>query len=160
MNVVYNMDCLEAMRKMPDNAFDLAVVDPPYGDAGGGGEQIRRIVRPLQVFRGGVARQEEVSRRDTTPSGSEKARAITRTGGTWAAKYAKKSSRGTSPRKRNTSTNFSASHGTRLSGGATTSTFLQRGASSFFERQIFRKKVFQWLRSNMPGRRSTGTQKS
>ena len=23
---------LEAMRKMPDNAFDLAVVDPPYGD--------------------------------------------------------------------------------------------------------------------------------
>ena len=36
MNVVYNMDCLEAMRKMPDNAFDLAVVDPPYGDAKGG----------------------------------------------------------------------------------------------------------------------------
>lgn len=32
MNVAYNMDCLEAMRQMPDNAFDLAVVDPPYGD--------------------------------------------------------------------------------------------------------------------------------
>lgn len=31
MNIAYNMDCLEAMRKMPDNAFDLAVVDPPYG---------------------------------------------------------------------------------------------------------------------------------
>jgi len=31
MNVVYNMDCMEAMRQMPDNAFDLAVVDPPYG---------------------------------------------------------------------------------------------------------------------------------
>ena len=30
-SIVYNMDCLEAMRKMPDNAFDLAVVDPPYG---------------------------------------------------------------------------------------------------------------------------------
>ena len=28
---VYNMDCLEAMREMPDNAFDLAIVDPPYG---------------------------------------------------------------------------------------------------------------------------------
>lgn len=25
------MDCLEAMRKMKDNEFDLAVVDPPYG---------------------------------------------------------------------------------------------------------------------------------
>lgn len=31
MNVAYNMDCLTAMREMPDNAFDLAVVDPPYG---------------------------------------------------------------------------------------------------------------------------------
>lgn len=29
--LAYNMDCLEAMRLMPDNAFDLAVVDPPYG---------------------------------------------------------------------------------------------------------------------------------
>lgn len=28
---VYNMDCLVAMREMPDNAFDLAIVDPPYG---------------------------------------------------------------------------------------------------------------------------------
>lgn len=27
----YNMDCLEAMRGMPDKAFDLAIVDPPYG---------------------------------------------------------------------------------------------------------------------------------
>lgn len=28
---VFNTDCLAAMREMPDNAFDLAVVDPPYG---------------------------------------------------------------------------------------------------------------------------------
>lgn len=28
---VYNSDCLEAMRAMPDNAFELAIVDPPYG---------------------------------------------------------------------------------------------------------------------------------
>lgn len=27
----YNMDCLAAMREMPDKAFDLAVVDVPYG---------------------------------------------------------------------------------------------------------------------------------
>lgn len=27
---VYNMDCMEYMRTLPDNAFDLAVVDPPY----------------------------------------------------------------------------------------------------------------------------------
>ena len=31
MNIAYNADCLSAMREMPDNAFDLAVVDPPYG---------------------------------------------------------------------------------------------------------------------------------
>lgn len=29
--LAFNMDCLEAMREMPDKAFDLAVVDPPYG---------------------------------------------------------------------------------------------------------------------------------
>ena len=31
MNIAYNADCLAAMREMEDNAFDLAVVDPPYG---------------------------------------------------------------------------------------------------------------------------------
>lgn len=31
MNQAFNMDCLEAMREMPDKTFDLAVVDPPYG---------------------------------------------------------------------------------------------------------------------------------
>lgn len=31
MNIAYNMDCMEAMRQMPDKCFDLAVVDPPYG---------------------------------------------------------------------------------------------------------------------------------
>jgi site-specific DNA-methyltransferase (adenine-specific) len=27
----YNMDCMEYMRTLPDKAFDLAIVDPPYG---------------------------------------------------------------------------------------------------------------------------------
>jgi len=26
-----NMDCLEAMKQMDDNQFDLAIIDPPYG---------------------------------------------------------------------------------------------------------------------------------
>lgn len=30
----YNMDCLEGMKEFPDNYFDLAIVDPPFGDAG------------------------------------------------------------------------------------------------------------------------------
>lgn len=31
MNLSYNMDCMEYMEDLPDNAFELAVVDPPYG---------------------------------------------------------------------------------------------------------------------------------
>jgi site-specific DNA-methyltransferase (adenine-specific) len=27
----YNMDCMEAMKEIPDNYFELAIVDPPYG---------------------------------------------------------------------------------------------------------------------------------
>ena len=30
-NRAFNVDCMEAMRSMPDQCFDLAVVDPPYG---------------------------------------------------------------------------------------------------------------------------------
>ena len=29
------MDCLDAMRQMPDKVFDLAIVDPPYGGGAG-----------------------------------------------------------------------------------------------------------------------------
>ena len=29
--MIYNRDCLEAMKEMKDNQFDLAIVDPPYG---------------------------------------------------------------------------------------------------------------------------------
>lgn len=28
---LYNKDCMEAMKEMEDNQFDLAIVDPPYG---------------------------------------------------------------------------------------------------------------------------------
>ena len=28
---IYNQDCLEAMKEMSNNQFDLAIVDPPYG---------------------------------------------------------------------------------------------------------------------------------
>lgn len=53
-NVAYNMDCLEAMRKIPDKYFALAVVDPPYG---GGGSDIQtetglRAARPDWGSRG------------------------------------------------------------------------------------------------------------
>jgi site-specific DNA-methyltransferase (adenine-specific) len=28
---VYNMDCMELLKQVPDKYFDLAIVDPPYG---------------------------------------------------------------------------------------------------------------------------------
>ena len=31
INTVYNIDCIDLMRNLNDNAFDLAIVDPPYG---------------------------------------------------------------------------------------------------------------------------------
>ena len=49
-----NCDCMEYMRTLPDNAFDLAICDPPYGcgndvELNGGGWQVRGKVRPIQV---------------------------------------------------------------------------------------------------------------
>lgn len=67
----YNCDCMEGMREFPDKYFDIAIVDPPYGDGsqGGGGtaynrfggwfdrykevQQVRREVRPVQEYHGG-----------------------------------------------------------------------------------------------------------
>lgn len=102
VNVAYNMDCMEYMRSLPDKAFDLAVVDPPYGDgdsqsvhaererlgsttdSAAGGTATKKYNRFGQRFdkyknpTGGVSREGQI------PHGT------TRTGGTWASKYGKK----------------------------------------------------------------------
>lgn len=62
-----NGDCMDVMRQYPDKYFDLAVVDPPYGS-------------------GGV----HMSTVHGSAGGSTDTPRITRTGGKWAAKYAKK----------------------------------------------------------------------
>jgi site-specific DNA-methyltransferase (adenine-specific) len=38
MITLLNMDCMEYMRGLPDKAFDLAIVDPPYGIGEDGGK--------------------------------------------------------------------------------------------------------------------------
>ena len=69
LNTLYNEDCLSAMRKLPDNCFDLAIVDPPYG--GGAASE-------LGVHFHGRGRGEKY--KDIIISAK-------RTGGAWAAKY-------------------------------------------------------------------------
>lgn len=44
MNTVYHMDCMEVMKQYPDGYFDLAVVDPVYGDVPSGGYMSKLVV--------------------------------------------------------------------------------------------------------------------
>lgn len=71
----YNMDCMDGMKQFPDKYFDLAIVDPPYGDGGAvetaRQEQIRRSIRQVS------------QERDSTGK-------CIRVGGTWASKFGKK----------------------------------------------------------------------
>lgn len=43
-SIAYNVDCMEYMQTLPDNAFDLAVVDPPYGGGGADNEYKGAVV--------------------------------------------------------------------------------------------------------------------
>ena len=138
MNIAYNMDCLKAMMEMPDKYYDLAVVDPPYGNAltdkAGGGKPWNRFGERFDRYKnssGGVARQAEIPPRCISSgrtSDNRTEHGVMRTGGTWAAKFTKKSLRGTLPRNRNILKNCFASHETRLSGGAIISTCRRHGA--------------------------------
>ena len=58
-----NKDCLEAMREMSDNQFDLAIVDPPYGIS---------INKQSQGKGGGVAKKIEYTQKDWDKSAPNK----------------------------------------------------------------------------------------
>lgn len=87
--IAYNVDCMEYMKTVPDKYFDLAVVDPPYGD---GCSQI------VNVERERAGRGAETTGRDSGDASTDTAnrfsRKVLRTGGTWAAKFTKKLLRG------------------------------------------------------------------
>lgn len=91
---VYNMDCVEYMRTLPDNHFDIAICDPPYGDAESGnfhlGGAVWRTVRPLQAAdcdfteaTDGIATRSH----KLPPPINNKPTGIHTQGGTWATKY-------------------------------------------------------------------------
>ena len=41
LNTIYNEDCLEGMKRIPDESVDLVVTDPPYKIIGGGDSKSR-----------------------------------------------------------------------------------------------------------------------
>ena len=41
LNTIYNEDCLEGMKRIPDESIDLVVTDPPYKIIGGGDSKSR-----------------------------------------------------------------------------------------------------------------------
>ena len=52
----YNEDCLPRMKEYPDNYFNLAIVDPPYGDAqgGDGGGDLENDSESINSSTGGI----------------------------------------------------------------------------------------------------------
>ncbi|OLS02894.1 DNA methyltransferase [Tissierella creatinophila] len=42
LNNLYNMDCMEGMKLIPDKYFELAIIDPPYGIGESGGKNKTR----------------------------------------------------------------------------------------------------------------------
>jgi site-specific DNA-methyltransferase (adenine-specific) len=40
---ITNEDCMELLKRTPDNFYDLALVDPPYGIGEAGGEKTAQI---------------------------------------------------------------------------------------------------------------------
>ena len=91
---VFNMDCVEYMRTLPDNHFDIAICDPPYGDAESGnfhlGGAVWRQVRPLQTADCDSTEATDgivTSSHKLPPPINNKPTGIHTQGGTWATKY-------------------------------------------------------------------------
>ena len=51
-SITFNEDCMAVMARYPDGFFDLAVVDPPYGD---GSSQSVNVERERERERDGRA---------------------------------------------------------------------------------------------------------
>ena len=75
-SVVYNCDCMDYMKTLPDNAFDLAICDPPYGGGfteGGGCQgwfsKYHQNTDSSQTVNVERERERETKRRGTTDSG-------------------------------------------------------------------------------------------
>lgn len=122
-SIVYNMDCMEYMRTLPDKAFDLAIVDPPYGDGNGG--SAKRFGGMFGAVYGENTRariadaHERERERETRRSITDSAEYSISTKVNQMKRAAKKSWRGMLPQRRSIFKSFSASHATRSFGAET-----------------------------------------
>lgn len=174
-SVTFNCDCMEYMKTLPDGFFDLAVVDPPYGDGlhaeDGGGKgwftkynqkaedslyntEHRNLRGRFDRYNDAEACSQSVQverERELTAGQPEQA-------GRGLKSTAKKSSRGTLPRRKAILQSCSASHAIKSSGAATSSACLRR-AVSLSGANCPSRKTFQWLWQNTHGRASTATRR-
>ena len=147
----YNMDCMEGMKQFPDKYFELAIVDPPYGDGGASGNDKTRagsegrstVIDHLHSSQRKRERERERRSREQAERGR--------------ASSAKKSFRGMLPRSRNISMNCFASHGTKLFGGATIFTYRRQDAFSCGKSTF--PKISRWQCVSMRGLHSMQMQK-
>lgn len=82
-NIAINADCLEAMRQYPDNYFDLAVCDPPYGGGDYKGAIVGRFGGHFEKYN--LSGEDEPHRGGDSDSGPEII--AERDGRGWAKKY-------------------------------------------------------------------------
>ena len=92
---VFNMDCVDYMRTLPDNFFDIAICDPPYGDAEsgnfhlGGDLEVGSTATSSRLRFHGGDRWNRYKKPQITPPpiSNNKPTGIHTQGGTWATKY-------------------------------------------------------------------------
>lgn len=58
-NSFINADCMEYLKEFPDNYFDLAVVDPPYG----GGVRRMQMMRLMALLAGSAEGLQSIFKR-------------------------------------------------------------------------------------------------
>ncbi|MBN1042401.1 site-specific DNA-methyltransferase [Clostridium botulinum] len=51
LNKLYNLDCMQAMKEIPDKYFDLAIVDPPYFNGPNTREYYGRSISTTKIKR-------------------------------------------------------------------------------------------------------------
>ena len=91
-SLAFNADCMDLLRSLPDKSVMLACVDPPYGDASSQSVNVGREGERRYNRFGNPGSRFERYKTNGIVSGSDSTDTkVTRTGGTWAEKYGKKS---------------------------------------------------------------------